>query len=143
MSSGTKSIASSIPTSPCPASLRDLASESADSGGLQSQLELPKHDEHSIYCDDKVFKRGKACPAKQRDRCPNTWYWKHGEEIYDDKQRRWMCEPCWEDKKFTHYSQTSNRTIVKHLKEDHEIIEDGIQLTITLVDDSSASILVT
>ena len=150
MASGTKSnspsASASASVSPC-----DLDSDGADismgSGGLQSQLELPKHDEHSIYHGDKIFKRGKARPAKRRDRSPNTWYWQYGEEIYEDNQRRWMCEPCWEDKKFTHYTQNSNRSIIKHLEETHEISEDdcasGIRLKITPPDNTSASTSIT
>ena len=150
MASGTKSnspsASASASVSPC-----DLDSDGADismgSGGLQSQLELLKHDEHSIYHGDKIFKRGKARPAKRRDRSPNTWYWQYGEEIYEDNQRRWMCEPCWEDKKFTHYTQNSNRSIIKHLEETHEISEDdcasGIRLKITPPDNTSASTSIT
>ena len=69
---------------------RDLANDVADislaSEGTQSQLELPEHDELFICHGGGMFKRGEARPAKQRERSLNTWYWKHGEEIYEDKQ---------------------------------------------------------
>ena len=59
-----------------------------------SQAELPEHDELSIQHGDKTYKRGKARPAKQNERPSNAWYWKHGEELSEGQQRRWMCEPC-------------------------------------------------
>lgn len=126
--------------------LSTLASDVADidigsSEGTQSQLDLPEHDEHSINHEGKTYKRGKARPAKRRDRSPNTWYWKYGEEISEDRRRRWMCEPCWERKKFTHYCQTSNKAIARHLKDAHNITENGranvIQLQITPADDNN------
>ena len=127
MTSETESNAPSVLTSAC-----DLASEvaniSIESERLQSQIEefeLPEHDDCSIYDDGKTYKRGKARPAKQRDRSLNTWYWEHGEGIFEDKKRRWMCEACWKIKKFIHYAETSNKAIVKHLKETHDITEHG------------------
>jgi hypothetical protein len=122
MASETESNASPTLTSP-----HDLANDVADislaSEDAQSQLKLPEHDQHSIRHSDRTFKRGKARPAKQRERSPNTWYWKYREEIYESKQRRWLYEYCWKDKKFIHYSQTSNRAIIKHLKDAHHITE--------------------
>lgn len=127
-----------------------LASDIADiSLGAEdtSQLELPEHDEHSIHHGGKSYKRGKARPAKRRDtsKSPNAWYWKHGEEISEDGRKRWMCEACWEAKSFTHYAHTSNKAITKHLKDEHNITEDGpasaIQLQITPADDSAISII--
>ena len=149
MASETTSNAPSASTSPC-----DLASDVADfsigSEGARSQVEeldLPEHNDYSIYHGDRTYKRGKARLAKQRDRSLNTWYWKYGEEISEDKQRRWMCKICWEAKKFTHYAQTSNKAIVKHLKDLHDITQDDrtnvIQLRITPADDSSNFVLVT
>jgi hypothetical protein len=91
----------------------------------------------------RTYKRGKARPAKQRDRSLNTWYRKHGEEVSEDKQRRWMCELCWKTKKFTHYAQTSNKAIVRHLKDSHDITQNGHtnvnQLQITQAKDSSGN----
>jgi hypothetical protein len=58
-----------------------------------------------------------------------------------------MCKICWEAKKFTHYAQTSNKAIVKHLKDLHDITQDDrtnvIQLRITPADDSSNFVSVT
>jgi hypothetical protein len=34
-----------------------------------------------------------------------------------------MCEPYWKTKKFTHYAQTSNKAIIKHLKDVHDITQ--------------------
>jgi len=147
MTSETESNAPSVLTSAC-----DLASEvaniSIESERLQSQIEefeLPEHDDYSIYDDGKTYKRGKARPAKQRDRSLNTWYWEHGEGIFEDKKRRWMCEACWKIKKFIHYAETSNKAIVKHLKETHDITEHGhinvIQLQITPADDKSGNLV--
>ena len=96
-----------------------LASDTAISIGTedtQSQIELPEHDEHSIYHCDKTYKRGKARPAKRRNNSSIAWYWSHGEEISENGRKRWMCEPCWEAKKFTHYTQNSNKAIANHLK---------------------------
>jgi hypothetical protein len=129
-----------------------LASDNADisigTEDTQSQIELPEHDEHTIYHRGKTYKRGKARPAKRRDRSPNAWYWDHGEEICEDGRNRWMCEPCWEAKNFTHYSQTSNRAITKHLTDAHHITQNGpaapasvIQLQITPADDNAISII--
>src|SRR4051812_31958992 len=84
---------------------------------------LPDHNEHSIYYGHKTYKRGKAQPRKQRDKSYNAWYWTHGEVIFDSEEnrRRWMCKPCWNTKNFTHYSQTSNKAVIKHLQEAHNI----------------------
>ena len=113
MSTASNPSASSGPASLCDDRCDDRTNDSAnasadilDSEGLQSELELPRHDEHSIYHNGKTFKCGKACPAKQKDRTPYTWYWTYREEIYEDKQRRWMYVPCWKDKKFVHFTQT-------------------------------------
>jgi hypothetical protein len=74
MASETTSNAPSASTSPC-----DLASDVADfsigSEGARSQVEeldLPEHDDYSIYHGDRTYKRGKARLAKQRDRSLNT-----------------------------------------------------------------------
>ena len=101
--------------------LSEIADLSIGSEGAVSQAELPEHDELSIQHGGKTYKRGKARPAKRKERSPNAWYWKHGEELSEGKQRRWMCEPCWEAKKFTHFAVTSNRAIIRHLKETHDV----------------------
>jgi hypothetical protein len=147
MASETESNAPSAATSPYGLA-SDVADISIGSEGQQSQfegLELPEHNEHSIYHGDKTYKRGKARPAKRRDRPHNAWYWKHGEEISEDKQRHWMCELCWKSKKFTHYAQTSNRAIIRHLEDMHNITEDNptnvIQLHITPADNRSGNLV--
>jgi len=50
----------------------DIADISIGTGDTQSQLELPQHDKHSIYHNNKTYKRGKARPAKRRDKSPNA-----------------------------------------------------------------------
>ena len=84
----------------------DFASISIDTIEIESQHKLPEHDENSIRHDNKTYTRGKARPVKKRTRSPESlaWYWSHGEEISEGKQRRWKCEPCWQDNIFTHYS---------------------------------------
>ncbi|KAN0072723.1 hypothetical protein V8E54_008837 [Elaphomyces granulatus] len=66
-----------------------------------------------------------------RARSPVGWYWKHGEEIHDTEanERRWKCGPCWDSKKFTHYAVTSNKSIVKHLANEHNLSVPAIQPT--------------
>lgn len=132
---------SNAPSSSC---LSDVADISISEGAV-SQVELPNHDENCIYDGDKTYKRGKARPAKRRDRSPNAWYWKHGEELSEDNRRRWMCEPCWEVQKFTHFAASSNKAIARHLKETHDINQSGhasvIQLQITPADGNSVSII--
>src|SRR6266480_3781884 len=122
----------------------DFASISIDTAETQSQHGLPEHDEHSIHHGSKTYTRGKARPAKKRNKSPQSpiaWYWSHGEDISEGKQRRWKCEPCWEDEVFTHYAQTSNRTIISHLKHEHDITENGptsvIQFQITPADENT------
>ena len=126
-------------TAPSTGDIADLTSE-----GTASQSTLPEHDEHSIYHGGKTYKRGKTRPARKRDRSPNAWYWKHGEELSEDQNKRWMCEPCWEANTFTHYANTSNKAITKHLNDTHNINQHGhdnvIQLQITPADNSSISI---
>jgi hypothetical protein len=51
----------------------EIAEVSIDSGGTLSQFEklkLLKHNEHNIHYRGKTYKRGKARPAKRRDRSP-------------------------------------------------------------------------
>jgi hypothetical protein len=94
----------------------DIASISIDSAEPQSPLELPEHDERFIHHGGETYTRGDARPAKRRvrrNKSPNAWYWIHGEEISKDEQKRWKCDPCWEDNSFTHYAQTSNKAITK------------------------------
>jgi hypothetical protein len=118
----------------------DITDNSTGTEDIQSQIELPEHDEHFIYHGNKTYKRGKALLAKRRDRSLNAWYWNYGEEISEDKQKRWMCEPCWEVKKFSHYSQYSNKTIIRHLKDAHNITQDGsTSLQVTLANDNVTS----
>ena len=74
--------------------LSEIADLSMGSEGATSQAELPEHDELSIQHGGKTYKRGKARPARQREKPSNAWYWKHGEEVSKDGQRRWICEPC-------------------------------------------------
>jgi hypothetical protein len=143
MASETESNALSTLTSPCDVA-SDVTDVSIGSEGALEELELPEHDEHSIcIMVTRTYKREKARPAKQRDRSLNTWYRKHGEEVSEDKQRRWMCELCWKAKKFTHYAQTSNKAIVRHLKDSHDITQNGLtnvnQLQITQAKDSSGN----
>ena len=140
MTSGTQSCAPS-------AVANDFADTSVGSEGEQSMLELPEHNENYIYHDDKTYKRRKARPAKKRARSPNTWYWKHGEEISEGNQRRWKCEPCWMAQRFTHYAQTSNKAILGHLKREHDISPEGpanpIHFQVTPANDNSISIVPT
>jgi hypothetical protein len=108
-----------------PASVMTHISESTVSQGTQSQNELPEHDEFFIHDANKIYKRGMARPAKQRERPPTAWYWKHGEEISEGKERRWLCKACWEDKKFKHYGAYLNHSISKHLEQQHGITQNG------------------
>jgi hypothetical protein len=112
-----------------------LASETRDTSETES--ELPEHDENSIR-DEKnnTYTRGKARPARVRERTSNKWCWKHGEEIHhtEKDERRWKCEECWDvDKKFTHFAITSNKSIINHLKihNTFEIQSTGPTLSIT------------
>jgi hypothetical protein len=148
MASDTESDATSTQASPDNLA-NEFAEVSIDSGGTLSQfeeLELPEHDEHNIHYGGKTYKRGKARPAKRRDRSPQIWYWNHGEEIAEGNQRRWMCEPCWKTKTFTHYAQTSNKAIVKHLKDMHGITQSQgsqsnvVQVQITPANDEYGTI---
>ena len=110
----------------------DLAKLSITTKNMQKNTdpELPKHDEHNIYFDGKIFKRGKERPATQRDKSPRAWYWKHAEEITEGKKKFWVCTRCWKDKVFTHFSQYSNKSIEKHLADIHDITEKPrIQVT--------------
>jgi hypothetical protein len=133
MASDTESIAPSTLAS-------DFADLSVGTEDIQHQMGLPDHDEHHIYHDSKTYKRGKAQPAKRRDRSPTAWYWNHGEEISEDKKKFWMCTPCWEAKEFTHYTQNSNRSIIKHLNDTHNITQNP-RLEVTPTDDSAISII--
>jgi hypothetical protein len=123
-----------------------LASDIADDDA-QSQIELPEHDEHYIYHNSKTYKRAQARPAERRDRSPNAWYWNHGEEISEDGRKRWKCKPCWEAKKFTHYTENSNRAITKHLKDVHNIIKNDLtaafRFEVTLPADDNTGFSVT
>ena len=120
----------------------DIGELSIGSDDDQSQTELPEYDEHSIQHDGMSYKRGTSRSAKRRDRSPNAWYWKHGEEISqaDNNEVRWKCEPCWEAKKFMHFTRNSNRSITKHLMDKHNITQGGldnpIQFKITPAQDS-------
>jgi hypothetical protein len=112
-----------------------LASETRDTSETES--ELPEHDENNIR-DEKnnTYTRGKARPARVKERTSNKWYWKHGEEIHhtEKDERRWKCEECWNvDKKFTHFAITSNKSIINHLKihNTFEIQSTGPTLSIT------------
>jgi hAT family C-terminal dimerisation region len=93
----------------------------------ESQSNLPEHDENGIRDGIKTYTRGNARPAKQK-RPLKGWYWKYGENIHDtdNKDYRWKCEPCWEsekpeDRKFTHFAVSSNKSITNHLENDHAI----------------------
>ena len=110
---------------PNPSDAADCPTNNEDDG---SKAKLPKHDQHSIHHAGKTYKRGKARSAKQRDRSPNAWYWKHGEELSEAGTKRWMCEPCWEAGSFIHYSTSSNKTITQHLNEEHNINPNQILL---------------
>src|SRR5204863_630410 len=101
---------------------------------------LPKHDQHSIHHAGKTYKRGKARSAKQRDRSPNAWYWKYGEELSEAGGRRWMSELCWEAGTFVHYSTTSNKAIARHLNEEHDTNQIPIELRTNTPDGSTISI---
>jgi hypothetical protein len=72
---------------------------------------------------------------------PTAWYWNHGEEISENKRRHWMCTPCWDSKKFTNYTQTSNKAITEHLKDAHNIARNLPRLEITPTDDSVSLII--
>ena len=65
----------------------------------------------------------------------------------EDGWTRWMCEHCWVDKNFTHYGQTSNKTIVKYLKDEHGITQEDatnvFQFQITPTTDNAISIIPT
>src|SRR4029077_12774112 len=103
--------------------------------------ELPEHDEHHIHDGIKRYKRGKARSVKRGERSPSAWYWNSGEEISEDGGKRtWMCTPCWETKKFTHFAQNSNRTIAKHLKAAHNITQSPSQLEDIPADNNASSI---
>jgi len=108
-----------------PSSVMTHISDSTVTQETQSENELPEHDEFSIHDGNKIYKRGRACPAKQRERPPTAWYWKHGEEISQDKERRWLCKACWEDKKFKHYGAYLNHSISKHIEQQHGFTQNG------------------
>lgn|SRR5215469_2341752 len=118
----------------------DMEELSMGSGDFQP--ELPEHDECSIHHGGITYKRGKARAAKRQDKPPNAWYWDHGEQISRAKDgiQRWKCEPCWEAKKFIHFALSSNKAIIKHLKNKHKIMQSNpggsIQLTLTPAEDS-------
>ncbi|KAN0077668.1 hypothetical protein V8E54_005972 [Elaphomyces granulatus] len=113
------------------ASATDLLSVADLTIASETENDLPDHDENQIRYGIKVYTRGKARPAKLRARSPVGWYWKHGEEIHDTEanKRRWKCGPCWDSKKFTHYAVTSNKSIVKHLANEHNLSVPAIQPT--------------
>jgi len=113
----------SVPSTP--SSVMTHISDSTVSQDTQSQNELPEHDELSIHDGNKIYKRGKSRSVKQRERPPTAWYWKHGEEISEGKERRWLCKACWEDKKFKHYGSYLNHSISTHLEQQHSITQDG------------------
>jgi hypothetical protein len=46
----------------------NLSIGSEDAPSQFEEPELPEHNEHNIRHGGKVYKWGKACPAKQRDR---------------------------------------------------------------------------
>ena len=115
----------------------DCSTNNEDDG---SKATLPKHDQHSIHHAGKTYKRGKARPAKQRDRSPNAWYWKHGEELSEAAAKRWMCELCWEAGSFIHYSTSSNKTITRHLNDEHDTNQDPISLRTNTSDGIALSI---
>jgi hypothetical protein len=121
----------------------DLAKLSIATKNMQKKTdpELPRHDEHNIYFDGKTFKRGKERPATRRDKSPRAWYWKHAEEITEDKKKFWMCTRCWEDKepRFIIFTQYSNKSIEKHLDEMHNTTEKP-RLQVTPADESAFSI---
>ena len=118
----------------------DCSTNNEDDG---SKATLPKHDEHSIHHAGKTYKRGKARSAKQRDKSPNAWYWKHGEELSEagaKAAKRWMCELCWDAGSFVHYSTTSNKAITRHLNDEHDTNQDPISLRTNTSDGIAISI---
>ena len=114
MASETESFA----TSPAGSDIVSLHSEDA-------LFKLPEHDENVIHHRGKTYQRGKARPAKQKDKSFSAWYWEHGEEITEGGKTRWKCEQCWEDKKFAYYGANSNKAIVNHLQENHGTSKKG------------------
>ena len=52
----------------------DIADIFIDTADTQSQFKLSEHDEHFIYYDSKIYKRGKVRLVKRRDKSPNAWY---------------------------------------------------------------------
>lgn len=59
------------------------------------------------------------------------WWWKYGFRLKDPKrplklQQIWVCEACFLVKKKTVFVASGSRSIEKHLKENHRVVEKGV-----------------